>query len=60
MLFRSELERLTDNLGARGIRQPFQFLEMLIDVHRVVRALAGRADQKGPLDRRLYVNQLSD
>jgi len=33
---------------------------VLVDVYGIVRALARCPDQKRPLDRRLYVNQLSD
>jgi len=40
-----------DHLGARGVGEPLEFLEVLIDVMTGLRSLARRADQDRALDR---------
>jgi hypothetical protein len=50
----------TDDLGARGVSEPFQLLEMLFDMNRVVRTLTRRSDKKSTFDGRLNLNQASN
>src|SRR2546425_167087 len=48
---------LADALRYRRICKAFQLLEVLVDVQRIVGALARGTNQKGPLDGRLDINQ---
>jgi hypothetical protein len=54
------LDDPADDLRAGGVREPLELLEMLIDMDRVVRPLAGSADKKGALNRGLDINQLAN
>jgi hypothetical protein len=49
-----------DDLRAGGVGEARQLIEVLLDVRYVVTALAGRAGQKGALDGRLDLDELSD
>src|SRR3954468_18324195 len=54
------LDRAADDFSPGGIRQPFQLVEMLIDMYRVIRSFTRSTDKKRLFHGRLDINQLSN
>jgi len=50
------LDGAADDLGARGVGQPLELFEMLVDVRGIVGAFARSADEKCPLYRGLNLD----